>query len=404
MHGCLTFSHPMNLVALKTAGMLPRLVSVPCNRTAAAQNLRLEIIDNELDFLALEPFWDRLLDLSSTRTPFLRWDWVSLWWNASRTSAELAVGVIRDSFGEPLAIAPMVLGRGTGVRRMLRHLSFMGGIGDIASNGMDFIIPHGQERAYAPLLAQLFGKLRNRWDTVYLPMLPAESPNLVHIVRGLRSADGLIGDGAMHSSRIINLPKTWTGLGHEHNANWEKAVTDHQARTLFAGRDLPYEKAVDAVIALTNQHLLVSQSRLLNGGTFAFHRALLNRWLPAGRAQLTFLELNGQFCAATYCLMDDGKARHYHSLWNPAFEELSIAKLSMGWAVQFAMESGQCEFESLPGGFDSKKPPAEESRQYVDIECYAQLSASAWLYQTLRKVKRGVSAPKNDQARTKAES
>ena len=53
--------------------------------------LRLEIIADEARFLELAPHWDGLLERSATRSPFLRWDWVSLWWEEYRGQFQLAI-------------------------------------------------------------------------------------------------------------------------------------------------------------------------------------------------------------------------------------------------------------------------------------------------------------------------
>ena len=403
MPGCLTPAHPMNSVALKTTGKLPRSAATPCSRAAEASGLRLEIIQDEVGFLALEPFWDRLLARSSTRTPFLRWDWVSLWWNVHRNEFDLAIGVVRDKFCAPVAIAPLVLGRGTGHRRMLRHLTFIGGIGNIISEGMDFIIPCGMEELFAPLLAKVFAKLRGRWDLVFLPMLPVESPNRAFMTAALPSAGGIFGSVVKRTSRYIPLPKTWAELELQHSANWRsthrrkwrKAMAEHSGRTLLAGRDLPFDVAFDALISLHRQRFDETQSRFLDHRVIEFHRELVSRWIPTGRAQLSLLEMDGKFTAATYCFVDDGKAWQYQSGWDPAFASLSIGRLGMGWAIQTAVESGLREFDFLPGEFEHKKLWTAEVHHLEDIECYATLSVRGWLFRAMRAVKRRIAPVKN---------
>jgi CelD/BcsL family acetyltransferase involved in cellulose biosynthesis len=62
-------------------------------------------------FHALQPFWDALVGQMHTRSPFLRWDWMRLWWEECRQEARLAVAVLRDAEGVPQAIAPLMLAR-----------------------------------------------------------------------------------------------------------------------------------------------------------------------------------------------------------------------------------------------------------------------------------------------------
>lgn len=53
--------------------------------------MKLEIVRDEAGFKALEPDWDRLLDASSTHTPFLAWDYVRLWWEICQKDYKLCI-------------------------------------------------------------------------------------------------------------------------------------------------------------------------------------------------------------------------------------------------------------------------------------------------------------------------
>ena len=89
----------------------------PTPRSTAAYNatarrrgvLTLDIVRDEAGFHALQPFWDSLVDQMATRSPFLRWDWLSLWWEECRREAKLVIAVLRDAEGVPHAIAPLML-------------------------------------------------------------------------------------------------------------------------------------------------------------------------------------------------------------------------------------------------------------------------------------------------------
>ena len=108
--------------------------------------MRLEILREESAFLALEPWWDRLLEQSATPTPFMRWDWVRLWWQVFGHGYELAMAVVYDEQKVPQAIAPLMLGHDSpGPRRHLRHLGFLGGLGPVRGERMDFLVPAGRE-------------------------------------------------------------------------------------------------------------------------------------------------------------------------------------------------------------------------------------------------------------------
>ena len=136
-----------------------------------------ELVENTEGFLALEEDWKRLADCCATKTPFMKWDWVALWWQTFEDRYQLAVGVVKDrNTGLVRGIAPLVLGRqSTGRRARLKQLGFLGGLADVASEGMDFLIQEGDEPVVAPQLARVFAMTRSRWEAVHLQMMHGES-------------------------------------------------------------------------------------------------------------------------------------------------------------------------------------------------------------------------------------
>lgn len=365
-------------------------------RQGTGRPWRLQIISGEEDFLALEPFWNRLLEQSATRTPFLQWDWVRFWWETFREDFRLAIGVVRDAMGQPVAIAPCVLGLGGGSRRFMRHLAFIGGLGPVRGEGMDFLIAQGMEKDLAPVLGGLFGALRSRWDVALLMMVPDSSPNLPWIVDALQA----VGAGRCAVQRRVSpylvLPRNWQELEMQHSASWRsthrrkwnKALTAHQGRMLLAGRDMPAERAFDALVALHRHRFDERQSAFLNPRALSFHRRLVGRWMEERRIQLTLLELDGSPQAATYCLVDGGKAAQYQAGWHPRFASLSVGRLAMGCAIQEAMDRGLREFDFLPGDGPHKRLWTQQTRHLDDLECFHPHSLRARLFRALRAVGR----------------
>ena len=135
--------------------------------------LTLEIVRSEEGFLALEPFWDVLVEQMATRSPFLRWDWVSLWWqNCRRQGSSLVIAFLQDEEGVPHAIAPLMLAREDDrARHYLTALTFLSGFGSAHGERLDFIVPAGSEDELSPRLCRVFKLLRSECDVVRLPKL-----------------------------------------------------------------------------------------------------------------------------------------------------------------------------------------------------------------------------------------
>lgn len=383
---------------LQTLTSLAACRRAPARENApAAPTVRLEVVRDEAGFLALAPYWDDLLARSATRTPFLTWDWVSLWWEEYRNEFNPAIGVLWDENHAPVAIAPLVLGRPReGARRHLRHITFVGGLGEVVSEGMDLMIPRGLEDTYAPLLCETFARTRGSWDAALLSMLREDSPNLPHLLRALDGPSTGAGVLERLPSHFITLPDTWEAVELSHSSNWrsnhrrkwKKVIGHHGGKALQGGRDLPVDAAFDDLLVLHSKRWHARESLFLQSHAKNFHRKLTARWVPQGRASINLLELDGKPGGATYCFNHDGKAWFYQSGWIGDYVELSIGKLAIAWAVQCAIQSGLRDFDFLPGDQPYKREWSNAVRHIVDIEAFNPLSVRAGIFRFLRHCKR----------------
>ncbi len=364
-------------------------------------SLHLEIIHDEEAFMALEGCWDDLLKRCATRSPFLSWDWVKLWWEEHRGKFSLAIGVVRSSGNKVLAIAPLVIGQETeGSRSRLRHLTFMGGIGEIASQGMDFMVPVGHEALLAPLLCGIFAKLIRRIDIIRLTMIPEESPNLPHILEAFRRLTRGVSLLNRQPSRLLSLPASWEELEKSHGGNWrsnmrrkqKKMDTEHQGRVLIGGRDVPFDVAFQALLELHGQRWTLAESLFLRERTQRFHHRYTGRCAAENRMMIVLLELDGQFQAATYSLIHDNKAWFYQAGWNQNYKDISIGKLALAWTIRHAIERGLREFDFLPVDYSYKQEWANGVRHVVDVEAFNPQSSSAVVFRVLRFCKRKLAA------------
>ncbi len=389
----------MNSIALKCSSGLPDGKMFDAPQTAARLDmLRLEIIADEARFLELAPHWDRLLERSETRSPFLRWDWVSLWWEEYRNQFQLAIGVIRDVWGVPLAIAPLVTGRSThgGARKHLRHLVFMGGDGDICAQVLDFLIPKGFESLLAPLLCSVIERLRLRWDMVRLDGIPETSPILPYIVEAMRSC----GHGTCvvnrHASRYMQLPATWQDFEMSRSGSWRskmrrkwKALDQaHKGQTLLGGRDGDVDELMRDLFTLHANRYHQGVSEYLQPHVKRFQHKLARRWVPAGRMLLPFIKIGDRTVAVMQGLAEGDSFYQYQMGWEPALANISIGNLCMAWCVRAALEQGARLYDTLPGDFEYKDRWCPETRHFVDLEVFNHLSISAAVFRGLRAVKR----------------
>ena len=357
----------------------------------------VQIIQTEQGFRELESCWDVLLEQSATRSPFLRWDWVSLWWELERERFDLAITVLRDAHGQVQAIAPLVIGRPfVGARRSLRHLSFMGGIGQIESLRLDFIVPRGMEERLTPRLCEAFSLLRSQWDIVRLIAVPEESPNLPHILAALHRRASGASVVNTHDCHFIHLPGTWHDYEMQRSINWRgqmrrkwKAMeTRHRGRAALAGVDMAPKQAMEDFMALHARRWPEDVSEFLRPGAQIFHQRLAALWIPEGRTVLPYIEIEGRMAGGIYGLVEDDTVYLFQMGWDPAYEGISMGKLAMACSVQNAMARRASRYDMLPGDFEYKKSWGDGIRHVLDIEAFRAFSARAAVFRTLRAAKR----------------
>lgn len=358
--------------------------------------MRLEIIRDEATFLALAPHWDALLDQSATCSPFLRWDWMQLWWEEFRTDFTLAIAVVRDTDGQPLAIAPLMLGQETtGMRRHLRHLGFMAGLGDVKGERMDFLVPVGKEGVLTPLLCSAFHQLEREWEAVRLNKLPEESPNRPFIVAALNEYSVGVRVVTRSECLCIRLAGTWPEfemnmLGKRRRelkrrqSNFEQAYPVQEQLTTAEDA----ATRLDAFADLHRQHYPEGVSSFIAPRSWRFHRRLGLKWIENGRAILPFITAGSVMVGALYGFIERDEFFFFQIGWDESLAKFSVGHLTIRWSAQCCMERQVALFDMLPGHYRYKTDWANTSRYVVDLEAYQPDSLRAALFQVMRRMKR----------------
>jgi CelD/BcsL family acetyltransferase involved in cellulose biosynthesis len=360
--------------------------------------LMLDIVRTQEDFLALNTWWDALVDQCEMRSPFLRWDYMCLWWSECRENdARLAVGVLRDAEGVPLAIAPLMLTsvRDAG-RRCLRHLSFLAGLGHAHGERLDFIVPAGEEGELTPRLCRVFDLLRDECDTVRLNHLPEESPNTPHIRAALEEHFDRACVLNRHASRFIRLPASWEAYEKRHTSDWRSKlrrrckafIHEHAGSVALGGVDLTIQQSLDELHRLHLMQWPEGVSSFLTEVSWRFHQRLARRWMPDQHAVMPMLASDGRVVAAMYGFIERGEFFQYQMGWDQDFSRLSIGRLVIRWCIDYTIQRGLVVHDMLPGDYQYKKQWCESSRWLLDLEAHNPRSWKARAFHALRAARR----------------
>lgn len=381
---------------------LPRPGLARVARSMAA----LEIVRDEAGFRALEPFWDALVEQMATRSPFLRWDWISLWWEECRPKdARLAIGVLRDKEGVPMAIAPLMLAREPDhARRHLVALGFLAGFGEAHGERLDLIIPAGREAELAPRLCAVFKMLRHECDVVRLNHLPLESPGYPHLFAALKAGYKHAGVMNRHACRFTRLPATWEEYEARHSGTWRNQLRRRRrafhespagGRTSLTGEHLSSTEAMRRLGELHAMNWPEDVSTFLTPASWRFHRRLAERWLPQQRAIMPLLESGGEVIAAIYGFIERDEFFQYQMGWSPACSRLSPGRLVIRACIEASIQRGLRVHDMLPSDYEYKRQWCPDVRWLVDLEGCNATSWRASAFHALRRLRRLFSPPQS---------
>ncbi len=358
----------------------------------------LEIIRDEEKFLALGADWESLHERSAVRTPFRTWDWTRLWWKHFGDRFQLRVGLLRDSDGAIVAIAPFALGNEeVGARRHLNHLTLLGGMGEVSSEGLDFLIAKGNERTLLPRFEEMFVALRDEWQVVDIPYLQEDSPSLFALDTLLAKVGTVAPRSQPNVGHVLTLAKTWdeqlAGFSRNRRSDirskWKKLIANHKGRPLVGGKDLSASAAMDALFGLHRTRFAKRlDTTFVAPRAEAFHRELVELWQPQNKILISLLEADGTIVAARYGFVYNERYWDYQSGFDESLTAISIGNLNLSWAVQCAISLGLKEYDHLSGDQAYKHAWSTHTRRYLYLESLNSRSLSAQFFKFSRFVKR----------------
>ncbi len=369
------------------------VLPVELNRTSAIGSDSIELIETVEGFEKLREEWSQLLETSDSRCFFLTWEWLYTWWKHLSNNRSLFLLTVRS--GEDLvAIVPLArkppsfpLSSGT--------LEFLG-TGTAGSDYLDFIIQRGKQQDVLPALAEYLVRENALLELAQIKRgdgLAVEFAGQC-IEQGWRSWETSI-----NVCPTINLTgHTWDSylatLGSEHRYNFRRKLKNlsnrFEVRFEMARSE---DERKEALTTLVSLHSLRWEER---GGSDAFfipehvsfHDELSSLALQQGRLRLFTLRLDGRPAASLYGFRYGKVFYFYQSGFDPSFASSSVGLITMGLAIQSAIEEGAEEFDLLHGAEKYKFLWAHETRDLGRLELYPP-GLWGFIWKQARAVTRG---------------
>jgi len=337
----------------------------------------VETIDDGPSFAKLKSDWGDLLESSASQSLFLTWEWLHTWWKHLAADRQLSILAVRCG-SELAALAPFCVRPPSLSRRRLLPIQEFVGSGNVGSDYLDFIVRRGCE----PEARQAF-----------VSCLAGERPMLewAQLKRGGCFAAGVAAILAEKGWRvaetrtntcpfILLAGKSWesylASLGAEHRYNfhrkWKRLNRDYVVQFEQVRTEEQCRESIDLVIKLHNLRWRDrgGSDAFHTPGLVEFHRELSQIALGRGWLRLYVLRLNGKPAASLYGFLYHGVFYFYQSGFDAAYDKYSVGLVTMGLAIQRAIEEGAGEFDLLHGDEGYKSHWSNGSRELGRLELY----------------------------------
>ncbi len=135
--------------------------------TRLSKLLRTEVLRSAGEFAALEEEWEDLYHDSPRATPFQSWAWLYSWWEFYGEGYELRLITVRDDEGLLIGLAPLMLERRLGFRKLLF-------VGTGPTDYLDVLAREGWETQVLEALARTLRQM-DSWQVADLQQLRPEA-------------------------------------------------------------------------------------------------------------------------------------------------------------------------------------------------------------------------------------
>jgi CelD/BcsL family acetyltransferase involved in cellulose biosynthesis len=344
---------------------------------AGPSSVTVETIGEASGFAALRQQWNELLQSSDSDGLFLTWDWLYTWWKHLAGDRQLSILAVRCE-GELAALAPCglrppSLSRG----RPLPVLEFLGS-GSVGSDYLDVIVRRGRElEAWQALASHLAGeRLMLKWTQLKRGGC---------LAAGVTSALGEMGWSIVETDTntcpfIPLAGKSWESylatLGSEHRYNfhrkWKRLNRDYEVQFEQVRTEEQCRESIDLVFALHNLRWRDrgGSDAFNTPGLVGFHQEFSQVALERGWLRLYVLRLDGKPAACLYGFLYRRTFYFYQSGFDTTYDKQSVGLVTMGLAIQSAIEEGAEEYDLLHGNETYKSHWSRDSRALGRLEAY----------------------------------
>jgi len=333
-------------------------------------SLEVQIVSDAAGFDALEPEWNELFEQSARRSPPLHFDWMRTWWQIYGPiyAQELVILTIRDA-GHLIGLLPLYLSKTSSLNPM-RRLAFLSTGEDeseeICADYLDLLcLPDFEAQcinALRPVLTEL------SWDELSLRDMPANS--LLTKLAGTSRSRG--------TCPIADLTGGFEAYLQRLSANGRQQSRRLMRGAEKAGIQIEVPRDPHRALQIFDELIELHQHRWQTDGEpgvfsaprfTAFHRALVEKWVPENRAMLWRVALDGKPLAIKYGFLLGDKYDFYQSgvVLDDGCGIKSPGIVSFLNLMSHLSEQGVTCFDFLRGSSQYKERLSTGSRELIEL-------------------------------------
>lgn len=337
----------------------------------------VEVITDMAGFTRLKPEWNDLLHACDADCLFLTWEWLHTWWKQLAAGRKLQLLTVRRG-SELLAIAPFAV-RPRQPERLLpfQALEFLG-TGAVGSDYLDLIIRRGAEEE---ALQSISGHLTEHGSVLELRQVRAGSRLASRLAWQLQKSGWTASQTITDVCPYLDIAgRSWesylAGVGASHRQNVRRRLrriaASFQVHLQQVRTEAQRRECLPLFAELHRMRWAERQgSDALDGdGIMEFHEEFTALALQRGWLRLFILRLDGIPAASIYALRYGKVFYFYQSGFDPAYRDHSVGLVTMGLAIQRAIEEGAAEYDMLHGDEEYKFLWARGGRDLVRLDCY----------------------------------
>jgi CelD/BcsL family acetyltransferase involved in cellulose biosynthesis len=318
-------------------------------RSRSVLLLTIRRIQDESEFLALQPVWNTLLKSSGSDTIFLTFEWVSTWWHVFKGGNELLVLLVCDG-SELIGIVPLFKAKSP-----FRKIEILG---SPIADYQDFIVVQKREESIATIFRFLDEEVRD-WDFLELARIPCDSPNHEFLVAEVARRNRNFKYEKYKIAPYLRVEASWNEYYRGLKGHFRRNLQMRLRRLESLGYQVKKCQTDDEIAEFMDRFFEYktgqykrkgSANPLRNRLVKEFYIRVSKQFQRTNILDCSYLEADGAMRAVHFGFIYGGKFYSYLAAFDNQYHPYGVGRILQLHLLKRTFEEGLQEFDFLVGG------------------------------------------------------